>query len=377
MGVEVAADVVELDQLRQLAFARRLQLAAALAQLGLDVVVAEALVDRLLALAELDLAALGLGDPVLGDREAAGDRFFAQLHVVGLGAGEVLQQVAEGGRGDDPQVDRDAVVGLGADAVGAGSAGGGDQRVAGEVLGEGCRLVGGGDQVDVLAGLGPAPGRAGDLDPVGGRVLAQRRRQLLGDRAHLGEQQPAGARVLVVAEPLQLGQHPFLDLRPEPLELADLLRLGGGLEVLDRRHPELVEEAPGGFGPEAGDPGHLDQGRREFRLQLHRRRDLAGLQQGVDLFRQRLADPGDLGRPALRRQLGDRDRALADRGRGLAVGEDPVFDRAVELVENPQLIQRGGDLGVGHRDNLSARRRSGYGDRQRPPRGVDIRRYTF
>ena len=45
VGVEVAADVADLDQLRQLALARRLQLAAALAQLRLDVGVAEALVD--------------------------------------------------------------------------------------------------------------------------------------------------------------------------------------------------------------------------------------------------------------------------------------------------------------------------------------------
>ena len=71
VGVQVAADVVELDQVRQLAFARRLQLAAALAQLRLDVGVAEALVDLGLALAEVDLAALGVGDAVLGDREAA------------------------------------------------------------------------------------------------------------------------------------------------------------------------------------------------------------------------------------------------------------------------------------------------------------------
>src|SRR5215207_11424593 len=45
VGVEVALEVADLDQLRQLAFARRLQLAAALAQLRLDVFVAEALVD--------------------------------------------------------------------------------------------------------------------------------------------------------------------------------------------------------------------------------------------------------------------------------------------------------------------------------------------
>ena len=98
VGVQVAADVAEGDQVGQLAFARRLQLAAPLAQLRLDVGVAERRVDVLLALAELDPAALAVGDAVLGDREAAGHRLFAQLHVVGLGAGEVLQQVAEGGR---------------------------------------------------------------------------------------------------------------------------------------------------------------------------------------------------------------------------------------------------------------------------------------
>jgi hypothetical protein len=50
--VQVAADVVERDELGQLAFARRLQLARALAQLGLDVGVAEPLVDLLLGRAE-------------------------------------------------------------------------------------------------------------------------------------------------------------------------------------------------------------------------------------------------------------------------------------------------------------------------------------
>ena len=102
------------------------------------------------------------------------------------------------------------------------------------------------------------------------------------------------------------------------------------------------------FGADPGDAGHLDQGRRELRLQLHRGGDLAGLDQRVDLFRQRLADAGDLGRLAPRRQLGDRDRALADRLGGGAVGEDAVFDRPVELVEDPQLFQGGGDLGVRH-----------------------------
>ena len=158
-------------------------------------------------------------------------------------------------------------------------AGGGDQRVGGEVLGQRRRLLGGGDQVDVLAGLGPAPGRAGDLDPVGGRVLAQRRRQLLGDRRHLGEQQRGpGPRPARRAARARRARSPRPSA-PRPLTLADLLRLGRGLEVLQRGDAELVEEQPRGFRAEARHPGHLDQRRRELRLQLHRGGDLAGLEQ--------------------------------------------------------------------------------------------------
>ncbi len=200
MAVQVAADVAERDEVGQPPLSCRLQLAPPLAQLRLDVGVAEPLVDPLLARAELDLARLGVGDAVLGDREAARHRFFAQLHVVGLRAGEVLEQVAERVGGDDPQVDRDAVVGLGPHAVRARRPRRGDQRVGGQVLGQRRRLLGGRDQVDVLAGLGPAPHRAGHRDPPGGRVLAQRRRQLLGDRAHRGEQQAAGT-LAGLAEP--------------------------------------------------------------------------------------------------------------------------------------------------------------------------------
>ena len=258
VGVEVAADVAELDQLRQLPFARRLQLAAALAQLRLDVGVAEPLVDLVLGLAEGDLVGLGVGDAVLGDREAALHRVLAELDVVGLGAGEVLEQVAELGGRDDAQVDRDAVVGLRADAVFARFAGGGDQRVVGEELGKLLALVGGRDQVDVLAGLGPAADRAGDLDPVGAGVLAQRLGELLGDRPHGREQQATRSRPRL-AEALERGEHALLGFRPEPFDLADLLFLGGFFEVLQRGDLQLLPEQARGFRPDPGDPRHFHQ----------------------------------------------------------------------------------------------------------------------
>ena len=94
MAVQVAAQVAELDQLRELAGRRRGDLAVALAQLRLDVVEAEPRVDLVLGRVAVDLAALGLGDPVLGDREPALDCALAQLDVVLGRAGEVLEQVA-------------------------------------------------------------------------------------------------------------------------------------------------------------------------------------------------------------------------------------------------------------------------------------------
>jgi hypothetical protein len=341
------------DQLGKVPFAGGFQLSPALAQLGLDVGVAESLVDPLLGLAELRLTALDLGDAVLGDGQPTGHRVLAEADVVRLGAGEVLEQVAERLRGDDPQVDPDAVVRLRPQAVRPRLPGGRDQRVLRQVLGERCGLGRGRDQVDVLAGLGPAPDRAGHLDPLSRRMLAQVRRQRLGHRSGFREQDP-GAGLACLAELLELGEDVFLDLRAEPFEPPDPLLLRRLPEVLDRGHTELVVEASRRFRPQARDPRHLDQGGRELLLQLRRGRDLAGLQERVDLLRQGLAHPGDLGRPAGRRQIGDRDRALADRlGRG-AVGEHPVFDRAVELVEHSELIERGGDLCVGHTGELKA-----------------------
>ena len=364
MGVEVAADVGDRDQLRQLPLAGRLQLTPPLAQLGDDVGVAEALVDGLLGLAEVDLPGLGVGDPVLGDREPARDRLFAQLDVVGGGAGEVLEQVAERLRGDDPQVDRDPVVGLGPHPVRPRRPGGGDQRVGREVLGQRRRLGRGRDQVDVLAGLGPAAGRAPDLDPVGRRVIAKRRHQLFGDRADRGEQKPARA-LAGLAEALHRREHVFLDLRPEPADVADPLVLGRLLQLLQGRDPELVVEAAGGFRPRPGTRVTAIRVGGNFAFNF----TAAGISPvsiRASIFSARvLPTPRDLGRPALGGEVGDRDRAFADRlGRG-AVGEDPVFDRAVELVEDAELLERGGDLGIGHTP-------SRYGPPPGTARGVAI-----
>ena len=262
-------------------------------------------------------------------------------------AGEVLEQVAERVRLDDPQVHGDSVVGGDPGPGPPGRARLGRELVLGQRHRERLGVAGGRDQIDVLAGLGASAGRPRDLDRVGGRMRAQGARELLGDRQHLGEQQ--ALRRPLLAELRQRREHVLLRLRPESLEAANLLALRGLAQVVEAGDAELVVELAHGLRAEAGDPGHLDQRGRELRLQLRRGGDLAGLGEGDDLLLERRPDARQLGRAPGERQLLDRDRALANHPRRLLVGEHPVADRAVELVQGGELGHRLGDLGVSHR----------------------------
>ena len=222
--------------------------------------------------------------------------------VVGLGAGEVLEQVAERLRGDDPQVDRDPVVGLGADAVRARVAGGrrsaSGRRGARRAPPAPRRSRSGRCPCRSRPSAGPSRRpRPGWRPGARGAPRPAPRRPAAPSRAARGPAPSSG-----LAEPLERGEDVLLDLRAEALDVADLLVLGRLLQVLEGGDVELVVEAPRGFRAEAGDPRHLDQGRRELRLQLRGGRDLAGLEQRVDLLRERLADARDLGRASLRRR---------------------------------------------------------------------------
>ena len=349
VGVEVAADVAELDQVRQLALARRLQLAPPLAQLRLDVGVAEALVDVLLGRAELDLAALGLGDPVLGDREAAGHRLFAQLHVVGLGAGEVLEQVAEGLRGDDPQVDRDRRCGSARGrrwrpAVPAAAISGWAARCSASAAGSSAVAI-----------------RSMSL-----QVSAQRRTEpATSTRLAAGCSRSAAASSSAIGRTLESSSRPGPSpgsprrsseastfssaFGPSPFTSRICSRLGRCLQVLHGGDRRARRRGGARFSRRA-------PGTRVTSIRVGGNFAFSFTAAGISPVSSRasifsasvLPTPGiSVARPCAG-QLGDRDRALADRlGRG-AVGEHPVFDRAVELVEHAQLFQGRGDLGVGH-----------------------------
>ena len=335
--VQVAADVVQLDQLREPALARGLELAAVLAQLGRDVLHAEPLVDLLLGREGLGAAALVVGDPVLAHVQAAPHRLGAQRLVVLPGAREVLEQVAEGLLRHDPEVHRQPGVG---DRLRAGLAGRRDRvdRVElRERLHERGRVARRHDDVEVLHGVRAAPGAARQLHAQGGRVVAQRGHHLLAHRERLREQHARlGA---AVGARRQRGQDVLLGLRAEALHVLELAALGGAAQVVDRVHPDLVVEQLGALGAEPGDARDLHEARRDPLLQLVGGRDRAGLEQRVDLLGDRLPDARELGRAALLRQLGHGHAGLADRLRRVAVGDHAVHDRAVELVQARQLLE--------------------------------------
>src|SRR5205085_10578047 len=102
------------------------------------------------------------------------------------------------------------------------------------------------------------------------------------------------------------------------------------------------------FRAEPGYPRDLDEPRRVLRLELGRARDLTGIEERVDLLCDGLADTRqgrDLPRP---RELCDRHGRLPDCLRRVAVGDDPVDDRAVQLVEVSELVEVRGYFGVSH-----------------------------
>jgi hypothetical protein len=141
-------------------------------------------------------------------------------------------------------------------------------------------------------------------------------------------------------------QHVGLEPRPQPPHLAQPLgqrRLAQRLRGVDAKR--VVQQAhPLGAQPrQARDRDHA---RRELRAQPLRRRDRPGVQQRHDLLLQGRPDPRQLRRAARPRERRHRHRRLAHHLRRRAIGQHPVHDRTVQLVQVPQLRQGVGDRGI-------------------------------
>ena len=347
--MQVAADVAERDQLGQLAARARPQLAAVLAQLGRDVLHAEQLVDLLLGGAGVGHA-LVVDHAVLGHVEAALHGRRAQRLVVLARAGEVLEQVAEvlrlarsAGRSGSPlwvTAFTPAAAWCWTSPISGSAA-----NACGQRLGVG----GGGDDVEVLAGLGPAPRAARQLDPLGRRVLAQRRDERVGHGQRLRQQQPRLARS---SAPASSAIRTFSSaFGPKPGHVAQALLLDRLAQVVERRDPELVEAACArAWARSPGSRVTSTRPGRVLRLQLLGRGDRRPCRAASRASPRASCRSRAAASPCPARVISSTDAVgLADRLRRVAVGEHAVDDRAVELVEVGELVEVKGDLGVAHR----------------------------
>ena len=109
------------------------------------------------------------------------------------------------------------------------------------------------------------------------------------------------------------------------------------------------------FGPSPGSRMKRTTSGGTPRALLRERLDLAGLDDLDDLLLDRLADPLQLLRRAVERELRDRARRLAHARRRAAVGEDAERLRALELEQVGEEVELVGDLGVPRQSGHVAR----------------------
>ena len=346
MAVQIALEILQLDELRQRAVGRSLDLSLVLAQLGRNPRKAEALVDVGLLRAWLGLAAVDRREAVLGQAQALVAGALAQRHVVRLRAGEVLQQRAPLRRVDHAQVYLHAVVQhdrrLGVAEC--------DHvlhaRVPGEALEQRAWVVRRRHEVDVADDLLAATQRAGNLGLATARLGAQRLDQHLRTIERVVEQDHVLARTAAGVERVE---DRLLLLRAESLQLAQLARLARGLERVGRVDAELGVETLGGFRANARHAHHLDEAVRVLLAQLLERLQRAGLAVLIDLGRDRRADAGQVGETPLLRHALNRLGRGAELVGSAAIRDHLVDDRAVELRQARQEVEEVGDLAVLHR----------------------------
>jgi hypothetical protein len=332
-----SADQVVCDERGEPAAPGRLQFAGVLAQLGRDELVAEPLVQLLLGAEGVHLARLDLGDPVLGDRQAAALCLLAHRDVVVLRAGEVLEQVPVTLRRHHPKVEAEALPrddgrlrpALGRDIR--------DPVEAGERVDQCLRIGGGGDDVQVAEGLPAAADAARFRHLLRGRVRAERLDRGEHRRQPAAEQRPR--RRLRLRPFLQRLEDVLLDLRTQPGQRAQPLLLGGRAQLGQRGHAELEPDPPGRLRAEAGETHEGDHIGGDARAPLRQRLDLALLDDLDDLLLDRLPDPLQLLGPAVERQLRDGAAGLGDPLRGAPVGENAEGLLALELEHVGEELQ--------------------------------------
>ncbi len=345
--MEDAAQVGELDELRQFARFGGVDLAVALAELRRDPRQAERAEDFFFAggAGRGGLLVDGLEAP-LAHAEPAAERAMAHGDVMLLGTRKVMEREIELLGRDDAEVGLEAVLEAHA---GLRLAVGGDflhARVGDEPVHDRLGFRRGHEEVEVTDRLAGAAERAGGFGERDLREGAESREDRFGDG---GRFVPAvalavGDAVLDALEDL------LLRLRAEALELgdragfADLLQLR---EVFDRKlRPERADL----LRAEAGNLHHFEEAGGDRSLELLVERQDAIAAERRDLIDERLAETRDLGELAAVDQLTEvLGHVLEDAGAG-GVGADLERILARQLHEGGDLVEDGRDVVLLHHE---------------------------
>ncbi len=355
VGVKVALDPRQGDELGERALGGGLDLALVLAQLGRDPRQAELVVDLLLGAAGDPL--VPLEETIFVELPTAFHGPFTQADIVGLGAGEVVERGAIARPRHHPQIDLRA----GAEDHGGARRSLRDDAlhllIGDEAVDDARAALGGHQDVEVADRLLAAPVAAGDGDVANALLRLQIGGEGLGDL--LGVEQ-AGA-TLDRAGALELGEDLGLGLGAEARELPQLARARRLGELFRRLDLELLEDGLHPLGSQARYRG--DVGKRLGRAagDLVQQLEMAGLDQLGDLAGQILADARQLAQILSRRDHGGGGaRKVLDRPRGVAVGAHAERVGALDLQQIRQTVEGRGDLGVvkGHSRAPSGERAS-------------------
>ena len=356
VGVQVPADVLRGDEVRQTAAERRLDLARVLAQLGRDPRQADRLVDLRLRGAADPLSRPLAEHPVLRDLEPLLLRDLPEAHVVVLGAGEVLERGAVGlgrdhskihlqgrGAGVRPAFDGGLGVAVGEHGLHHGK--------ADEAIDDALGVPAGDEDVEVSHGLAPPAGGSGDLD--GGHL--PRGSQRLQDLLRAGQRQAQRETLLAGAQRAEAGQDVLAGLGADARHAEDVAGGHRLLELLHAVDAEVPVEELGGLGADAAHREDLEEPARELGSQRVELGDAPGLEVLRDVGGEALADAGDgrqlASRGDARHVLGEALEVLG----GALVGADAEDVLALDLEELRDLGEESGDLRVLHAPMVSWR----------------------
>ncbi len=359
VGVKVAADVVEGDELRHAPLAGGLYFAAVLPQLRRHPREAEGCV-HFLFLGARDLL-VAAEDSILADLQSLLLRHAAYGDIVLFGPGEVLQRRTVALRLEEAQIDlhpraqhhRRAGLSLHRNPA--------DVLVAGEDVHDtsaGAAAARRGaaardhENVEVAHGLFPPAVAPGHRDAFHITMLLQIGDHLLGDFLGRGQEKPA--LLITVAHRLNLREQGLLELLTKALELPHPSVLEGGGERVDARYAELVVELLHTPRAEFRDPQQVEKPLGELAGNFFELSECACLHDLRDFLCDCRADALVVGEilPPLH-ELPDAGLQTGDGARRVAVGANAELILPLYGEEVGQLLEYLGDFGVSHGHSLN------------------------